>query len=243
MYYKKNIILNLFLFLTFSFYKTATFAQAGFKVTYVGKVVSSSVSSRISEEVKDIKTRKAFLEMLNEYKIIYNLFLETSTGKSIMVEYKEFPLEGPPPFKEKFSYSNNIDNYSEIYFRGKTFKIKDSKKSLSWKITTIKQKIGSFSCQKAILSDDPFNSVAWFTTDIPLSVGPSFSNGLPGAVVLYENDYFTLTMEDIKKVILPKDIVSKLKNYSDLKGISIQEYFKKTTPILNKMKSEKIIND
>lgn len=218
-------------------------AQSDYMIQYTASIMSASINDRITQEVKDVNLRKAYTDLMSQYKVVYNFYIKSSSNESLLVETKEYPLDGPPPFKIKTSYANKEKYYSEVFFRGKTFKIADQNKSLKWNITNEKQKIGAFACQKAILENDPFHTIVWFSQDIPLPYGPLFSNGLPGAVILYEQDYFTLKMDQMNKKQIPATILEQMKNLAKNQGISLTEFFSKTTPLLKKMKTEKIIDD
>lgn len=78
----------------------------------------------------------------------------------------------------------------------------------NWKISTEKQKIGSYNTQKATTNFGGRTWNAWFTTDIPLQDGPYKFHGLPGLIVKIEDDAknYSWELKGIKKV----------KDYSEL---------------------------
>ncbi len=66
-----------------------------------------------------------------------------------------------------------------------------------WELTQEKKKIGNYICYKAIKKDTYVGSsgrllvkqiVAWYTPQIPYSVGPLKYNGLPGLIIELQND-------------------------------------------------------
>lgn len=92
---------------------------------------------------------------------------------------------------------------------GKKFLITGGKK-MKWKITSEHQQILGFDCKKATTTASDGKTVeAWFTTDIPLPIGPSGYHKLPGAVLAVSLDKgqrtITATYVDFKK-INPKEL-------------------------------------
>lgn len=75
----------------------------------------------------------------------------------------------------------NRDNFTfsrEIYYN-----VKDTLINIKWTITKEKKSIGKFVCRKAEASAYGRKWTAWFTTDIPVNVGPWKLWGLPGAIL------------------------------------------------------------
>lgn len=77
--------------------------------------------------------------------------------------------------------------HSQEFF-GKQFLIIGAMKKCNWKITNEQKTLLGVVCQKAILQDTAQNVVAWFTTEIPLGIGPNGFNGLPGLILSLDID-------------------------------------------------------
>lgn len=234
----RTLILLLLIFGT-----TSAKSQNQYSITYTGKLLSASFMSRLEKEVQDPFQVKAYAELLNGYEAHYSLHLDAKKGEALFLEDKEYGLDGPPPFKQLVSYykaGNSL--YFEDLFRGKIFKIKDKPQNLKWNISKESIKIGNFTCKKATLLADPFNTVAWFTEDYPLAFGPYFANGLPGLVVLLENEYYSIQVKEIKQVSLSEKITNSMKSMGAKGGISIANYYKEASPILKTMRQETIVN-
>lgn len=65
----------------------------------------------------------------------------------------------------------------------KLFLVNTDLKTLKWKLTGEQDTIAGYTCMKAILQDDTNNVVAWFTPQIPVSVGPKDYGQLPGGIL------------------------------------------------------------
>lgn len=75
-------------------------------------------------------------------------------------------------------------------FMGKRFLIKDAEQnSLDWKLTGEQREILGYPCQKAVFADSTDRIEAWFTTAIPLAIGPDKFGKLPGLILeINKND-------------------------------------------------------
>lgn len=82
---------------------------------------------------------------------------------------------------------------------GKTFIIEDEMGKYNWKLGSDKRRILDHVCMNATAQpDEETEVVAWFTTEIPVSMGPSSYHGLPGmilAVEINENDQIIVAKE------------------------------------------------
>lgn len=236
------MIKYLFLFCCI-FFTNSIQSQEQYKISYSGKLMSSSMDNRLQKEVTDPFLLEAYKELIAGFEVIYGLYIDVPSGQSIFVEEKEYGLEGPPPFKQLLSYYKTGGNiYFEDLFRGKKFKVKDHVNNLDWVLGKETMSISRFSCKKAVLKDDPFNTIVWYSEDYPLPYGPYIGNGLPGLVVLLENDYYTISVKTIKKEKIPAKLQKQMQAISNRQGITIESYHKEALPILKTMSQETIIN-
>ncbi|CAH1000567.1 hypothetical protein LEM8419_01701 [Neolewinella maritima] len=81
-----------------------------------------------------------------------------------------------------------LEDQTPIYFKGQP--------NPEWEITTETKIIDGYTVQKAICTNSYVpatgdyhlqDAIAWFTMDIPVSVGPERYYGLPGLIVLLEH--------------------------------------------------------
>lgn len=91
-----------------------------------------------------------------------------------------------------------------------------------WKISSEKKKIGPYLCTKATTNYRDGKITAYFTDEIPFSIGPSIYLGLPGLIVHLEapeRTYTATKIETFDKLVIEKltggKIVSE-KEYSEL---------------------------
>lgn len=92
-------------------------------------------------------------------------------------------------------------------FFGKDFYIKDKVVKLDWKISDETKKIGNFNCKKATTTYEGKEVEAWYSEEIPVSVGPYVFNGLPGLIIQVNYDeltYNAISVEKIKELSIEK---------------------------------------
>jgi len=80
-------------------------------------------------------------------------------------------------------------------FMDKKFLINGEVKRYKWNITGTQKKILNYTCQQAIYEDSLGKTIAWFTSQIPVSCGPASYAGLPGMIL-------ALDIDDGKQTIL-----------------------------------------
>lgn len=71
-------------------------------------------------------------------------------------------------------------------FFGRIFLIEDEESDIEWKITSEMKMVGQYQCMKATYMRDTIPVTAWFTPQIPLSIGPGQYRGLPGMILRVE---------------------------------------------------------
>ena len=68
-------------------------------------------------------------------------------------------------------------------FMDKKFLIKGAPEAFAWKLTGESMQVGAYQCFKATFQDTTDNLVAWFTSQIPVSIGPGKYGQLPGLIL------------------------------------------------------------
>ena len=97
---------------------------------------------------------------------------------------------------------------------GKSFVVKDVLNKNQWKITDEKIKYLDYECQKAVIENEDNFIVAWFTPQIPLSIGPGDLHGLPGAILManYNDGEVELKAQNVSFYTLSNDDIEIPKN-------------------------------
>ena len=71
-------------------------------------------------------------------------------------------------------------------FMSRTFLIESDMKDDKWKLTGNQKTILEYACQEAYMESEDKTVHAWFTPEIPVSVGPGQYNNLPGLILALE---------------------------------------------------------
>jgi GLPGLI family protein len=104
-------------------------------------------------------------------------------------------------------------------------------------MTTEQKKIGGYSCMKAELKDTSRTVVAWFTPQIPVSIGPGGFGQLPGMILEVDIDegqqVITATVVEMKKLNADK-IVKPTKG----KEVTREEFEKISEEKMKEMEEE-----
>ena len=95
-------------------------------------------------------------------------------------------------------------NYKNKYFirklniRQEIYDVKDSIPVLKWKITDDTIKMKGYLLQKAVTTYHNLEITAWFTEDIPISIGPRTFTGLPGLIMKLKMNLLIYEVEKIE---------------------------------------------
>lgn len=104
-----------------------------------------------------------------------------------------------------------------IEMLGKVYIVEDTLRPQKWKIMNKIKEIGGYMCMMAVTEDTIKNQkiTAWFADNLPLSVGPELSGGLPGIILeLDVNDgdlVITAKKIELKPVTADINVPKKIK--------------------------------
>lgn len=68
-------------------------------------------------------------------------------------------------------------------FFGRFFLITEEPKRMKWKVSAEQKQVAGYLCQKAVLQDTSRQVEAWFTSQIPVGMGPGEFADLPGMIL------------------------------------------------------------
>ncbi len=87
-------------------------------------------------------------------------------------------------------YFNTAENKTLIAdnMMDKEFLITSEIEKHEWKVSPDQAEIAGYVCMKAETVIDSTNVIAWFTPQIPISIGPGKYTGLPGAILKVETE-------------------------------------------------------
>jgi GLPGLI family protein len=119
----------------------------------------------------------------------------------------------------------------------KSFIYEEPLPTIKWKLLNESKEIGKFKCQKATTTFRGRNYIAWFTTDIPISMGPWKLQGLPGLILEAYDDTLQIQFA-FESILMPEDIEEQLIfPIKEGRKISFEEH--KT---INETTNEKVVN-
>ncbi|TVZ27233.1 GLPGLI family protein [Gillisia sp. Hel_I_86] len=206
---------TLIIYVLISIFSTQLFFSQNFQGIAVYKT-KRQVQIKMDSSKVDNEMNKSIQEQLNrQFQKDYTLKFD---GKeSIYTENEK--LEAPSTQANKgiqikilggndIVYRNISDKtfVNQKEFMGKFFLIKDSLKSMDWKLESETKQIGNYVAYKATFTRDvkvkEFNSLddeiiettkqrtttAWYTPEIPVSIGPAGYWGLPGLILEVQED-------------------------------------------------------
>jgi GLPGLI family protein len=151
-----------------------------------------------------------------------------------------------------FNNGTRVDQ-REVFDRN--FLVSDSINKLSWKLTSETKTILDHTCYKATSTristrytmtmengemkrtpmQDTAVVMAWFTTDIPVPVGPEYQGQLPGAVLELDIANGQTVYKALE--ISPKVTASKIKAPKEGKKVTAAEFTKERDKLMEEMRS------
>ena len=142
---------------------------------------------------------KQYAHLIPKEKIT-KMALNFDENQSFYTQSKEIVAEKENPFKDG---NNNttimtvgggassqiyINRKDETVLRsenvmGQQFLISGTIEKKNWKVLNEQKEILGYTCRKATMEKDSSTITAWFTTELPLTIGPGTFYGLPGTIL------------------------------------------------------------
>lgn len=126
--------------------------------------------------------------MVTQYKVLYTpeVFtyqMEEDLERELSEKEQNMRKWMGNPDDRFYGEIESRERIQEKTFLNKKFLIIGDWQDYEWKPTGEFEDIQGYPCMKAVHEDTAGNITAWFSTDIPLPVGPGEINGLPGVIL------------------------------------------------------------
>src|SRR5699024_4101865 len=145
----------------------------------------------------------------------------------------------PSKNRKRYQIYNSDTLYNVDYLGVTKVLVSEAMPKIDWHLEQETKKIEKFTCHKATAVFRGRSYIAWFTTEIPVQLGPWKFNGLPGAVLqIYdESKSFTWTAKQVKvKASSPEK-----KPDHDLEEFTLKEFVTRNEKEQGKLIDESIL--
>lgn len=176
-----------------------TLDSARYEITYEVEKVPDT--TKPNDKLIDVQKLLIGKEISKTYS--YLLFQNDSIRT--ILEKQDFDFPAPPSGAETDEiYRNLLTGNIKVKKRidETMFCYEENKPELNWTILNNRKVIANYSCQNATVIFRGRNYEAWFTTEIPISVGPYKFGGLPGLILEIQdsNQNYTFRCVGLKKL-------------------------------------------
>lgn len=196
-------------------------AQTSGRVTYEEKVklnIQIDDTDANNEMLRNLPKEKTTSKELifNSEASIYKKNSAADKSKALESESEEGRIVIKMDEPDDCSFADLKENkvYDQREFMSRQFLITSDIADQKWKLTGNEKKILGYSCQEAVLQDTLKKAIAWFTSTIPVSIGPNGYCNLPGLILSVEvnggDQVMTATKVDLvpveaKMIVKPKE--------------------------------------
>jgi len=148
----------------------------------IDKFISSLPSTTIDSKVLEFSSKTALYKE--------SLKPEDPALAKMKMGIKRVSFLKPPTVKLREVYTDlrSGKQLRQLEFMSRFFLMEEKTGQSAWKIETEQVKILGYTCQKASMQKGGKTITAWFTPEIPVSIGPAEYEGLPGLILSVEED-------------------------------------------------------
>lgn len=108
------------------------------------------------------------------------------------------------------------------------FAVQEPLPKMNWKLLNEKKIIGKYNCTKAVVEFRGRTYTAWYTIEIPISLGPWKFNGLPGLILEVDDEKGVYKWQaktiSFNNNLSEKEILVKIQNDPKFEVISFKDY-------------------
>ncbi len=221
----KIFVMKLFIYLfSFIFFKTNCIGQTSkteliylVKYEYSHQINAKLKSTKVVDlmNLEGYKTKSLFYS--SQRQIGYNKYLQDKINQpsfeTIQANIASYFLNAESQIIE-YEYNNKQFKIFDKLSSSSEFNCIDSFKIPVWKIMEDTMKFIGQDCQKATTNFRGRKYTAWFSTKIPISVGPYKFVGLPGLILKISDDdnQFNFECTELNQKVSKKPIFSLYKN-------------------------------
>lgn len=101
----------------------------------------------------------------------------------------ESSLKPAQPVVQKVYYDfEKNQRLEQLEYMTRIFLVQSEIEAVAWKLGSERKKVLDYTCMSATVTLDDQEIVAWFSPEIPVSLGPSIFGGLPGLILAVERN-------------------------------------------------------
>lgn len=184
----------------------------------------TSSKEQIDEKINDVSLKNVLNEsiaILNEYKGLITFELIANRNQCVFFRNKIMipdNVEGMNKtilkiMHDRFFFTDLTSNemFEFVSFLGEDYLIQSYQSNIDWEVTTESKMIDGFLAYKAIGHDKVKNKkvIVWFSAQINFNFGPDYTSGLPGLILEYNLEKYSLVCSRIR-FDLKKDMIDKI---------------------------------
>ena len=167
-----------------------------------------TINNTISSFYFEVQNKRISDEQKMDEEGTYNQTVYLGSNK----ERKRFQI-----YKKEIDTLLNVD-----YLKDEQIICSELFPKMIWKLEDETKTISNYLCNKASTNFRGRNYIAWFTSDLPVNVGPWKFNSLPGAILQVYDDSQTYSWTANKIIRNKQDIALTIEN--TLKKITLQQF-------------------
>ena len=112
----------------------------------------------------------------------------TPPGLQQAIMYESSLKPASPVVQKVYHDFDKNQRLEQLEYMTRIFLVQSEIEAVAWKLGSEKKKILDYTCMSATVTLDDQEIVAWFSPEIPVSLGPSLFGGLPGLILAVERN-------------------------------------------------------
>ncbi len=112
----------------------------------------------------------------------------TPPGLQRALMYESSLKPASPVVQKVYHDFDKNQRLEQLEYMTRIFLVQSEIEAVAWKLGIEKKKVLEYTCMSATVTLDDQEIVAWFSPEIPVSLGPSIFGGLPGLILAVERN-------------------------------------------------------